>query len=490
MSRFTVFSVRFIPLAFAISALSLASFGAIPAHAQQAYGRGETVLVTPDGDILDYIPERGSVTFRRDAYGRRVLVDRDGTVIATEMPASRVDGGNYASRDRGFGMDAAPWDPNYDENRRYNGGPGDDNYATGTIPRGRFGDDADVMRQPLPDNPADTANGNPSPAPRQPAGNFNNIPDDTQTASIGPNDTPTNDLPEALESPAPKLNLTGKSRAEIAALQVYLDRSGMSPGAIDGKKGSNLDKALHTYEMATGDKLDPRNSEEIMNRLAAGGGLPFMDYTITSSDAAGPYVASIPTDYAQKAAMPSMGYTSVTEMLAERFHMDENYLKELNPGVDFNIPGTIVKVANPGPPITGQVTRIIANKAIKQVQAFDAKGNLIAAFPASIGSADTPSPSGTHAVARIAFNPNYTYNPKINFKQGNNDKVLTIPPGPNGPVGNVWIALDKPTYGIHGTPDPSMIGKTQSHGCVRLTNWDAQELAKMVKPGTIVQFVD
>lgn len=170
--------------------------------------------------------------------------------------------------------------------------------------------------------------------------------------------------------------------------------------------------------------------------------------------------------------------------------MDEGYLKELNPGVDFNTPGTIIKVANPGPQRTGQVTRIVANKAIKEVQAFDAQGNLIAVYPATIGSADTPSPSGTHSVVRIAFNPNYTYNPKINFKQGNNTKVLTIPPGPNGPVGNVWIALDKPTYGIHGTPDPSKIGKTQSHGCVRLTNWDAQELAKMVKPGTIVQFID
>ncbi|HZG30254.1 MAG TPA: L,D-transpeptidase [Ensifer sp.] len=486
MSRLTVFSVRFIRIALAVSALSLSGLAAVSAQAQQAYGRGDTVLVTPDGDILDYIPEQGSVTFRRDAYGRRVLVDRDGYIIATEMPASRVDrrGSNY--RDRGFGMDAAPWDPGYDDNRRYNqGGANDDNFATGTLPRGSFGNDDDVTRQPLPDQPSDRL----TDGPRQSGNDMGNS-DDTQTASIGPNDAPANDLPEALESPAPKLNLTGKSRAEIAALQVYLDRSGMSPGVIDGKMGANVDKALHAYEVTTGDKLDPRNSEEIMNRLAAGGGLPFMDYTITPADAAGPYVASIPEDYSQKATMPSMGYTSVAEMLAERFHMDEGYLKELNPGVDFNTPGTIIKVANPGPQRTGQVTRIVANKAIKEVQAFDAQGNLIAVYPATIGSADTPSPSGTHSVVRIAFNPNYTYNPKINFKQGNNTKVLTIPPGPNGPVGNVWIALDKPTYGIHGTPDPSKIGKTQSHGCVRLTNWDAQELAKMVKPGTIVQFID
>ena len=480
-----VFSVRFYRFAVAFSAFSLLGLAALPASAQQAYGRGETVLVTPDGDILDYIPEQGAVTFRRDAYGRRVLVDRDGYIIATEMPAARADRRASTSRDRGFGMDAAPWDPNYDGNRRSNG-LNEDDYATGTIPRGRFGNDGDISSQPLPDAPS----GDGSRQAWPPAASGENNADDTQTASIGPNDAPANDLPESLESPAPKINFSGKSRAEIAALQVYLDRMGMSPGVIDGKKGSNVDKALHAYEVTTGDKLDPRNSEEIMNRLATGGGLPFMDYTITPADAAGPYVASIPEDYSQKATMPSMGYTRVTEMLAERFHMDEDYLKELNPGVDFNTPGTVVKVANPGPPKTGQVTRIVANKAIKEVQAFDEQGNLVAAYPASIGSTDTPSPSGTHAVARIAFNPNYTYNPKINFTQGNNTKVLTIPPGPNGPVGNVWIALDKPTYGIHGTPDPSKIGKTQSHGCVRLTNWDAQELAKMVKPGTIVQFID
>jgi lipoprotein-anchoring transpeptidase ErfK/SrfK len=180
----------------------------------------------------------------------------------------------------------------------------------------------------------------------------------------------------------------------------------------------------------------------------------------------------------------------VTEALGERFHMDENYLKELNPGKDFTIPGTIIKVISPGANRTGMVSKIIADKARKQVFAYGPMGELIAAYPASIGSDDTPSPSGIHLVARVALDPNYTYNPKINFKQGANNKVLTVPPGPNGPVGTVWIALDKPTYGIHGTPDPSRIGKTQSHGCIRLTNWDARELAKMVKPGVTVEFVD
>jgi len=124
------------------------------------------------------------------------------------------------------------------------------------------------------------------------------------------------------------------------------------------------------------------------------------------------------------------------------------------------------------------------------VRAYDENGDLIVAYPATIGSADTPSPSGVHKVTRVAFDPDYTYNPNLNFKQGDNTSILKIPPGPNGPVGSIWIALDKPTYGIHGTPEPSKIGKTESHGCVRLTNWDAQELARMVKPEVVVEFWD
>ena len=198
----------------------------------------------------------------------------------------------------------------------------------------------------------------------------------------------------------------------------------------------------------------------------------------------------MPADYSQKAKLERLGYTSVAEMLAERFHMDEAYLKQLNPDANFNRPGTIVTVAKFGAPAATEVARIVADKGRKQVRAYGRDGNLVAAYPATIGSADTPSPTGTHMVSRVAFDPEYTYNPNLNFKQGSNDKVLTIPPGPNGPVGSIWIALDKPTYGIHGTPDPSKIGKTESHGCVRLTNWDAQELAKLVKPGVIVQFTN
>src|SRR5690606_32537873 len=110
-------------------------------------------------------------------------------------------------------------------------------------------------------------------------------------------------------------------------------------------------------------------------------------------------------------------------------------------------------------PKAAKVARIVADKSARQVRAYGEDGRLVVAYPSTIGSEATPSPSGTHTVERIALDPQYTYNPKINFQQGNNTRVLTIPPGPNGPVGTVWIALSKPTYGIHGTPDPSKIGK-------------------------------
>jgi len=288
----------------------------------------------------------------------------------------------------------------------------------------------------------------------------------------------------------PVITLKNKSKSEIVALQVFLDRAGVSPGAIDGHMGANVTKAIYAYQQMTGETLDPNNTDAILEQLRMTGGLPLVSYTITPADAAGPYVAEIPEDYAHKAAMSSLGYTSTTEMLAERFHMDEGFLKEINPGIDFTVPGTVIKVVNPGEVKAGSVARIIADKGRKQVFAYDNAGNLVAAYPASIGSTDTPSPSGTVTVERVAFNPGYTYNPKINFQQGANDKILNIPPGPNGPVGTVWMALSKPTYGIHGTPEPSKIGRTQSHGCIRLTNWDATELAKMVKPGVTVEFTD
>ncbi|QRM56013.1 L,D-transpeptidase [Sinorhizobium sp. BG8] len=474
----TGFSVNsFLKTSVSIAALaSILAVAAGPVHAQSVYGGSDRdmVLVSPQGDLLDEVPERGSVQVTRDSRGRQVLVDGWGKVVAVVMSADRYFDRaerRLMRRDRyqevtGYPETSPDYFPPAPASR--------DDLTTGTVPGG-------VERGTLPDPFAN------DPAEEQalPA-----LPDENDVAAL-PSEN-VGDSETFVPGPKfdPAIAIGKKSLGEITALQVLLDRDGFSPGVIDGKKGSNVVKAIEAWQQAYGETLDPNNTEDILQRLQMNGGLPFTTYEITAADAAGPYVAAIPEDYAHKAALPHLSYTSTTEMLAEKFHMDEAYLKEMNPGVDFTLPGSIIKVINVGTTKTGKVAKIVADKGRKQVLAYDDAGALIAAYPASIGSSDTPSPSGTVSVERVALNPGYTYNPKINFQQGTNDKILTLPPGPNGPVGTVWIALSKPTYGIHGTPEPSKIGKTQSHGCIRLTNWDATELAKMVKQGVTVEFVD
>ncbi|MFC3167155.1 L,D-transpeptidase family protein [Paracoccus fontiphilus] len=266
-------------------------------------------------------------------------------------------------------------------------------------------------------------------------------------------------------------------------VQVLLDRSGISPGVIDGFKGGMSQSAIMAFERRSGLPIDGVMDPHVWNLLQSFAAQPAtQDYTITAEDAQG-LAEAIPTDYAEKAQMPAMAHTSVAERLGERFHMDEKFIAFLNPGVDL-VPGATIKVINPGARMRGTVARILVDVNTRRVAGFDAKGKLLVDFPATIGSSATPSPSGSHHVATVALNPNYTYDPKKNFQQGDNDKVLVVPPGPNAPVGTVWIGLSKPTYGIHGTPTPSQLFRNQSMGCVRLTNWDAEELAHMVRANT------
>lgn len=445
------------------------------------------LLVTPEGELLDYAPDAADVIVKLNRRGQRVLIDHYGNIVATEMSVDQYYNNRADTRRNGVGdrgdSAALPGVEDYGTTERYprREALNDPDY----FPDRPEGDDYSGVTGAVPDDSVGNQPYEDQSLPGDGIRNDNMNQDDL--AAVDPNAEIIEEKP-AIE---PEITLDGKkSKFEITALQVFLDREGASPGVIDGKMGSNVSKAIRSYEKITGETLDPNNSEDILTRLGFNGGLPVMTYEISAADAAGPYVASIPEDYSLKAQLPSMAFSSVTEALAEKFHMDENYLKELNPGADFTIPGTQVKVINPGVERKGVVARIVADKSRKQVFAYDSSDQLIVSYPASIGSSDTPSPSGFHAVARVAFDPNYTYNPKINFQQGNNTKVLTIPPGPNGPVGTVWIALDKPTYGIHGTPDPSRIARSQSHGCIRLTNWDATELAKMVKAGVMVEFVD
>ncbi|MDC9812425.1 MULTISPECIES: L,D-transpeptidase family protein [Rhizobium] len=273
----------------------------------------------------------------------------------------------------------------------------------------------------------------------------------------------------------------------IVRLQVLLDRAGASPGVIDGLSGENVNKAVAGFEAMNKLPVDGRVDPEVVSRLE--GNAPIVEsYVVSAEDAKG-LVDRIPEDYGEKAKMQSLGYTSVAEKLSERFHMGIDLVNALNPASQF-APGDTVWVVKPGVPREGKVKRIEADKQMGQVLAYADNGSLLAVYPATIGSEDNPAPSGKHKVKGVARMPVYRYDPKRNFKQGKNNKVLTIPKGPNGPVGTVWIDLTEPTYGIHGTPEPKFIDKVGSHGCVRLTNWDAEELAGMVKPGVLVDFVN
>ncbi|HEV7344007.1 MAG TPA: L,D-transpeptidase [Devosia sp.] len=272
----------------------------------------------------------------------------------------------------------------------------------------------------------------------------------------------------------------------IARLQILLDRAGASPAVIDGYDGENVSKGVWTFETLNGFPANGIIDPDVVSALETSEDV-VASYTISEEDVSD-IVDTIPEDYAELAELEYLGYTSVAEKLAEKFHMDIDFLKALNPDAQFT-EGEEIVVAQPGDQVEGDVARIEADKARGQVRAYDAEDNLIVAYPATVGSESNPSPTGTHEVRAIAPEPNYTYNPDENFQQGDNDETLIIAPGPNNPVGSVWIDLSEPTYGIHGTPEPAEIDKTASHGCVRLTNWDAEELAGMVEQGVTVTFV-
>ena len=332
------------------------------------------------------LAQGGDVEVYYDSRGRRVLVDSyTGEIIAIEPREERRrpmrrplreqeryyldDPEDMARlrRDRLYELDrqAPPVDDYFTYPEQFPAPPRQPAYPGDGFPAAPN----DGYGEPLP----------PQTATREPI-----TPQPIERAPLDPNP------PATIEPP-----VTSAARIEVAELQVLLDRKGASPGVIDGHFGSNVDKGLVAYRQLTGQVLRSTDAVGIKQALAESGGDPFIDYTITAQDAAGPFVAAVPADYGEKAKLERLSYTSVSEMLAERFHMDEKYLKALNPDANFGRPGTIIRVANVGSPVATQVARIIADKKQKQVRAYSAEGKLVAAYPATIGSADTPSPTGT-----------------------------------------------------------------------------------------------
>jgi len=215
-----------------------------------------------------------------------------------------------------------------------------------------------------------------------------------------------------------------------------------------------------------------------------------MEYEIQPADVKGPFNKTIPQSFEKKAELKTLNYTSPRELLAEKFHIAPALLTRLNPKASFETAGTKIVVPNVArKPSHDRVAEVVVDKSALTVRALDANGKLISSYPASVGSKERPAPSGTRTIRSVDENPTYTYSPKLHFKGVRAKKPFTIAPGPKNPVGNTWIDLGD-SYGIHGTPEPQNIGKAQSHGCVRLTNWDAKALGKMVHKGIKVEFIN
>lgn len=282
-----------------------------------------------------------------------------------------------------------------------------------------------------------------------------------------------------------------RQRRVLIKAQVLLDRAHFGPGVIDGKPGENFRQAVAAYEKANGMTADGRLDAQVWQSLARDAQPIMTDYVIAEADVRGPFLDKMPPsgDYRAMSRLERFSYTSPLEALAEKFHMDQDLLKALNPDADFGKAGTTILVTAPMATPLPRVERIEVDKAEKEVRAYDAAGKLVALYPATVGSSDMPTPAGEWEVLSVHNDPVWNYDPaKLNFGDKSAGK-LTIPAGPNNPVGVVWIDLSKDTYGIHGTAEPATIGKTASHGCVRLTNWDARALGAAVRKGVKVVFV-
>jgi len=291
-------------------------------------------------------------------------------------------------------------------------------------------------------------------------------------------------LAEAIENRSDKGEVRpGTAEARVVRAQILLDRARFSPGQIDGRYGGDLGVAVKGYQEAHHLNPDGIVGVEMWRSLDADTRPVLTTYTLTAADLKGPFVP-IPEDVQDQAHMKWMGYESSTEQLAEKFHMSPALLGELNPGKDLKKAGETIVVPAVVRAPARRALRVVVSKSRRTVTAYGAGKTMLAQYPATMGGEHDPLPIGHWTITSVQRNPWFYYDPVHFWNANPNEAVAKLPPGPRNPAGVVWMGLSKAHFGIHGTPDPGRIRHGESAGCIRLTNWDAADLSRMVLRGT------
>ena len=312
--------------------------------------------------------------------------------------------------------------------------------------------------------------------------------------------------------PAPTASAQNGIDMGVLHVQVILDHLGFSPGVLDGKRGMSMTAAIKGFQESRGLKTTGKVDAATLAALKPyEGWTPTKTLVLSKQALAGPYINPIPHEEDKKAKLPGLYYRSPMEKLAEMFHTTPETLLALNSPETPLTPGTKVVFPNALPTSRDypadlpqkwrdtlnmlnvdatepEAAKIVVDKSDSVLKVYDDAGKLVRQFQVTTGSTHDPLPIGDWKITAEDYNPKFHYNPALFWDAKSSDTKAMLPPGPNGPVGVVWLDLSKEHYGIHGTPEPTLIGRTESHGCVRLTNWNAARLSLMVKPGTPVIF--